>query len=151
MSIDRVSGTAKVYLRVLFDGDFPESGIKLATPNSLSIIHCEEFLPGGSTVLKIGNADEPYIVSELDWSQHNVFVEQDLGWEFTLRASPVRILLVGAGEGLPDLVEVNQIPRSEPFYIIYRHELGSQVDAWAKENCDSFSALTMSSGIPIVW
>src|SRR6185436_10298817 len=86
-----------------------------------------------------------------DWNQGLEFQDEQLGWHLRLPSGPIRIFVNGGQEGLPGLVEVQQLPHSLPFYIAAKDECCPKLQEWARVDCEGFKDLEIREGLPPKW
>lgn len=122
----------------------------LSAPGMASGIECEEFVERWSTPLRHVE-DGPVNAAALDWLQGTVFKDDRLGWHFKLPGRQVRILTNGAAEGLPGLVEIQALPRSEPFYLLYNARASEKLLPWLQEDCRELQEFSNVRGLPAGW
>jgi len=61
------------------------------------------------------------------------------------------MLVDGASEGLPGIIEVFQLPASGPFYLALAPAARSEVEAWGSSASCGFRALSIRKGLPKGW
>lgn len=151
LSLDRVAGRIKVTLRCSLSRDYPDDGLFLKSRQFPEVLACEEFLPGWSSTLQLHTSGIEIDASKYSWKSGLELEEERLGWRFRLPASPIRIFVSGAREGLPGLIEIRQLPRSQPFYILAHEECSRHLQAWGESGCKEFKELGINEGLPPNW
>lgn len=151
VDLDSVAGKVLTYFRCRSNQDFPESGLFLLSKESPIPHNCEEYLPGWSTpVVNSGNGT-PIDASRYDWNQQLEFLDQHSGWHLRLQPRPIRIFVSGETEGLPGLIEVNQLFPSMHFYLAVEGPHVKFVKKWGEQDCQDFKEIGITSGLPSTW
>ncbi len=150
LTVDRVARQTAVTLRCRVNRDFPEDALLLSKPDLPAPLSAEEFIQGWSSPLRDDSA-KFVDASRFNWTEGLVLKEERLGWEFKLPGQLVRIFVNGSGEGLPGLVEVHAVPRSQPFFLAYHDDSWPFLERWAREECTNFSDYEITAGMPSGW
>jgi hypothetical protein len=147
---DEVSGTVSMGLLCRTRHDFPEDGLMLKFAGHPERYLCEEFREGWSTPLhsEDGIAFDSAL---LDWCSGVRLKEINRGWRFSLMATPVRLLVSGAAEGLAGFVEVQRLMPDIPFMVIARHDCKELIEEWGFKSCAGFMRLPIRAGLPVGW
>ena len=149
--LDTVANQARISVRVRINQEFPEGKLLLKVPGETQAkFECEESVHKWSTPLQRVD-DVPLDGKELDWLDGVLFKEERLGWHFKLQGRQVRILAKGIGEGLPGLVEIQALPRSESFYLLYSPNASEKLLPWLEGECRDVRSLSGLSGLPDGW
>jgi hypothetical protein len=151
LAYDRISGRAAITLRCRLNKELPERGLTLRIEALPETFYCEETLPGWSTRVVIKGTSSPLQAGRLDWAAGGAFRDENHATQFRLHPSDVRVLVRGETEGLPDFVEVFQLPANQPFLLLYRDSRWPELAEWASTECDSFEALPVREGLPAGW
>lgn len=147
--LDSITKVATFSLRCTTKSEFPEEGLILNLNND--IYFCDEHANGWSSPIRWKCNFSQLNASQLDWHQGLRIVSTDDKWYFNLPASTIRIFVEGKSMGLPGLVEVGQVPKSEPFYLVAHQETHSLLEKWGKLNCTGFENLNFVTGLPRGW
>jgi hypothetical protein len=150
-AIDRVASAARFGLRCSLNRDFPEEGLLLTGEASGVFFTCQEEILHWSTEISDAEGHGPIDPAQWRWEGGLSFRETQFGWRFTLRASPVRIFVDGATEGLSGNVEVNQLPATGPFYLALSLSARPAVEAWGSSACTGFRPVAIRRGLPAGW
>jgi hypothetical protein len=151
VDFDHVSGRLRSSLRCRLRREFPDGGLLLRA-RGLPLLSClETGLPGWSSPLVDSGTEEQFDASVVDWSEGLPLTEERLGWRFGLSHRSVRVLVNGVAEGLPGLVEVGQVPRSQPVYFLYRDLDWPRLEEWAEHECRGFRTHPAREGMRPGW
>jgi hypothetical protein len=150
-ALDRVASTARFGLRCSLNRDFPEEGLLLRYAPTGEGFICQEEILHWSTEINDPNTCRPADAAHFDWEDKVLLRETHFGWRFTLPGGGVRILVEGASEGLPGIIEVFQLPASGPFYLALSPAAHAEVEAWAKAACQGFRPVAIRRGLPPGW
>jgi hypothetical protein len=148
--LDRTAASARMYLRCRTRGEFPEDGLQLETDQLRGRLIAEEWGAGWSAALT-DEAGSEFDAAQLDWSHPLTLEDAAQGWKLRMFASPVRILVAGEREGLPDLVEVRRLPEGTPFALAVRNDFAQKVSAWATSACAGWQEVMLLRGLPVGW
>ena len=149
LRLDAPGQAVRTTLRCRLNRDYPEGELLVSDGQETLVL--EEFTAGWSTNLRTNDDDSPFDASNLSWSVGATYEEKNLGWRFRLPPATVRVLVPGAREGLPGLVEANELPRNESFHLLYSQSAWTQLEEWAKTDCEDFKELTVLHGMPSGW
>ena len=150
LALDSVANRSKCTLRLKINREFPELGLVLTDPRMGPRITCEEFVKKWSTPLhqvENGTLD----AATIDWLQGIVFRDERLDWQVRLPRGPVRILTKGSADGLPGLVEVQVLPRSTAFYLLYAEQQNDVLSPWLRDDCRGVRRFGTVQGLPAGW
>jgi hypothetical protein len=150
LAFDSIANRAKCSLRLKINREFPEEGLLLTMPGMTTRIACEECVERWSTPLR-HIEDGPLDAATVDWLQGTVFRDERLNWQFKLPGQPVRILTNGTPERLPGLVEIQALPRSEPFYLLYNDRVNKVLSPWLRNDCRGVRQFENVQGLPAGW
>ena len=150
-SVDRVARTVSFGLRCSMNREFPEEGLFLRKSTTSEEFECSEELLHWSTPLNDAAEHRRTDASRFNWQHRLDLREENLGWRFALCGNPVRILVSGAIDGLPGLVEVHQLPSTTSFYIAAHDDACVEIEKWATVACQDFQRLVIRSGLPQGW
>jgi hypothetical protein len=150
-TIDRVASSARFGMRCSLNRDFPEEGLLLRCAQASEDFTCQEDILHWSTEVTDTNGRHPIDAARFDWEERLVLRETHFGWRFSLRGSAVRILVDGASERLPGIVEVFQLPVSGPFYLALSPASRCEVEVWGKSACSGFRPVALRRGLPAGW
>jgi hypothetical protein len=151
LRLDPVAGRVQASLRCRLNREFPEAQLLLARSEDRQEFRCEEELPGWSTPLQDSEANRPADASQFDWAAGVALREDRLGWQFRLPGTSIRILVKGESEGLPGLVEVHELPRSLPFFLLFQDSCWQRLRAWIEEDGAGFREHAIREGLPRGW
>ena len=151
LRVDPVAARVKATLRCRLNREFPEGGLLLTQPESTQEVSCIESAPGWSTPLTDDQTQDAVDAAGFDWSEGVTLEDRTLGWRFGLRPSAVRIFVDGSGYGLPGLVEVPELQRSQPFHLLFASEAWEGLEAWARTECRGYQECEIRGGLPSGW
>lgn len=149
MTVDSIAGTALCTLRLKINRAFPEDQLALSTGAVPSPLYCEEYLEGWSSPVCLETG--PVDATRFDWLQGAVLRDDRLGWHFKLPGRPVRVFINGSSEQLPGLIEIQALPRSEPFYLVYHSQASTNLRAWLEQDCRDVRHYANMRGLPTGW
>jgi hypothetical protein len=149
LRVDRVARRANFSMRCVVRRPFPEEGLVFTLPDGRSL-ECKEEVPSWSSPLAVAGSTEWFDSAQLDWRPGIELTDVGAGWRARLRGGDVRILVEGAGEGLPGYVEVDQLPRSRPYLVAARENAGPHLAEWFEQDSQSVEELHYS-GVPSGW
>jgi hypothetical protein len=148
--LDRTAACARTYLRCRTRGEFPEDGLQLETEGAPGRLLAEEWGAGWSAAITDEHGKE-LDAAQFDWSRPLMLEDAAQAWRLRMLASPVRILVAGEREGLPDLVEVRRLPEGTPFTLALRDDFVQAVSAWATSACERWQEVRLKGGLPQGW
>lgn len=148
---DPVSQVVGTSLRCRINGDFPDGLLTLRGAGLEVELVCEEAIGGWSTELTDARMPGAVDGRILHWRRGALLSDTTGRWRFSLRGSPIRVLVPGMEEGLPGFVEVGQLPRLGRFCILFRAEIAENVRKWALEGCEKYEELFIGRGLPRDW
>jgi hypothetical protein len=151
VEFDRVSGRLGSSMRCRLPGDFPDHELSLTSPGLPSMTCYDSGLPGWSSALEIADTHDAVDAASIDWRQGVAFKEETLGWRLSLPSRRVRILTSGQADGLPGLVEVQQVPRAQAIYLLYQESDWIRLMDWTQHECREFQILPVRNGIRDGW
>ena len=147
--IDQIAGRTDFSLRCRTKREFPEDGLTLQSDNNQSF-SCEDYAHSWSSPITKTNG-QSLDASSLDWAQGVQMRSPDSKWCFRLPASPIRIFVDGSSEGLPNLVEVRQLPVQRQFYLAAHEDCLDDLTRWGESSCQGFKKLAIANGLPNRW
>ena len=148
---DPIAGTIVFQLRCRTRHEFPADGLNLRIIKTTDLYHCDEHGNGWSTPLVGAKTLEPLDAGSLNFCSDLRMKEVDLNWRFALSDAPVRVLLSGLSDGLPGLVECNQLPRSIEFHLLARRDYVDLIERWGRSSCSDFKPMRINDGLPQGW
>jgi hypothetical protein len=150
--IDQVAGRTDFTLRCKTKREFPEDGLTLELEelDNNQSFSCEEYPDGWSSPITTTKG-QSLDASSLDWARVMKMRSPDSKWCFRLPASPIRILVDGSSEGLPNLVEVRQLPVQRQFYLAAHEDCLDDLTKWGESSCQGFKKLAFANGLPNRW
>jgi hypothetical protein len=151
LNLDMVARRVRMTLRCKLNADFPDDRFVIATRGSPARFWCEEYSQGWSSTVKVEETGRQLDAAQFNWADGLSLRDERLGWEFKLPGRPVRIFVNGSQEGLPGLVEMHALQRSQPFYLIFQERRWPQLERWAQEECEDFTDHGHISGLPPGW
>jgi len=151
VDFDYVSGRLRSSLRCRVQREFPAGGLRLRAKGIQMLSCIESGLPGWSSPLADSGTGEQFDARVVDWSEGLRLTEERLGWRFGLTHRSVRVLVKGVAEGLPGLIEVGQVPRSQPVYFLYRDVDWPRLEQWAEKECQGFRTHRAREGMRPGW
>lgn len=149
LAFDPVARRATVTLRANSNRPFPEEGLRLAGrqgPNA----RCDVAAPGWSDPLTDPNNETPVRPSAAEWSAGLSLSDASQQWVLRLPAAEVRIFEEGTAAGLPGLIEVPRVPRSQAFYVAFSSQAWAALRSWA-EGCPGWRPYGNIDGLPPGW
>ena len=149
--LDRVAGKVTTGLRCSTRHEFPDSGLKLRGAPSHIELCCEEALQGWSTLLSDCETGTPIDGAQFNWALGLELQDSRLDWRSRLSDSQARIFVSGASEGLPGLIEINQLPRQTRVHIAAAKVVAAEVSQWGQRSCRDFKEIRVQSGLPPRW
>jgi hypothetical protein len=147
--IDQSAGRTDFTVRCRTKREFPEDELILKSDNSQSFC-CEQYGDGWSSQITTTNG-QSLDSSRLDWARGVQMRSPDSKWCFRLPASPIRIFVDGSSEGLPNLVEVRQLPVQRQFYLAAHEDCLDDLTKWGESSCQGFEKLAIANGLPTRW
>lgn len=151
VALDRVAGRVSATLRCRVKREFPDGGLLLEARGMGPLACSDSGLPGWSSALADATTEEQFDASTVNWSEGLTLMDERLGWRFSLAKRRVRVLTEGRADGLPNLVEVGQVPRVQPVYLLYQQADWPKLAEWAEHECREFHSYSMSEGMPPGW
>jgi hypothetical protein len=148
---DPIAGAIVFQLRCRTRHEFPADGLNLRIIKTTDLYHCDEHGNGWSTPLIGAKTLEPLDAGSLNFCSDLRMKEVDLNWRFALSDAPVRVFLSGLSDGLPGLVECNQLPRSIEFHLLARRDYIDLIERWGRSSCSDFRPVRINSGLPQGW
>jgi len=145
--LDRTALTVSLRLRCQVRREFPEDGLTF-TGEHHTIYSCEEFAGGWSTPLCEKDSGVPADASGIDILEGVSLRDSSHGWRSSLLRAGVRVLVSGAGEGLPGYIEILQLPPNSPFLLIAHASAWDLIERWGSSCCEGFQKLDISRGLP---
>lgn len=150
VKFDRTAARVEIFLRGRIRGEFPQGEIILESAE-LGEVSCEESAPGWSSTLRNPITGTNIDAKSMDWERKTVFISSVHSWRLEFVPRRVRILVDGATEGLPGLVERGRLRLGEPFFLLFRGEDWPNLREWAESDCQNFVRETILEGLPTGW
>ena len=147
--IEQIAGRTNFTVRCRTKREFPEDGLTLKSDNN-QFYSCEEYGDGWSSPITTSSS-QGLGASGLDWERGVQMRSPDSKWCFRLPASPIRIFVDGSSEGLPNLVEVRQLPVQRQFYLAAHEDCLDDLTKWGESSCQGFEKLAIANGLPNRW
>ena len=151
LRVDPVAARVEATLRCRLKREFPEGGLLLTQPESTQEVSCIESVPGWSTPLTDDQTRDAVDAAGFDWSEGVTLEDRTVGWRFGLRPRAVRIFVDGSGDGLPGLIEVHELQRSQPFHLLFASEAWEGLEAWVRTECRGYQEYAIRGGLPSGW
>ena len=151
LDLDLVARTATASIRCRLKREFPEDGLYLEIPGMPGQFLAEEYMEGWSLPVSTGGIHEMFDASRLDWNRGVALRTGQPGLHLRLPGRPVRVFIEGTSEGIPGLIEVYALPRSQSFYLAYRELSWPRLEEWATVECRGFEDLDVRQGLPPGW
>jgi hypothetical protein len=150
--IDQIAGRTDFTLRCRTKREFPEDGLTLELEelDNNQSFSCEEYPDDWSSPITTTKG-QSLDASSLDWARVVKMKSPDLKWCFRLPSSPIRVFVDGNSEGLPNLVEVRQLPIQREFHLAAHKDCLDDLTAWGKSSCQGFEELAIKNGLPKSW
>jgi hypothetical protein len=150
IQIDSVAETARTTLRCRSNHQYPEGGLVLTSNISEQRLLADEFMNGWSEPVREATGE---IVdgSRLDWSRGLSMRDPESGWVLRLSASSVRVFVDGRSEGLPWLVDANQLPAGSAFFVAASAGARERIEDWGRHDCTGFAPVNFNRGLPPGW
>ena len=150
LAVDRVAGTVRASLRVFTRGEYPGNPLKITGLTS-EALECAEYYDGWSKPLRLPNSGIEYEPERLAWTSGLFGTDERAGWRVRLDRGRVRVFVEGKTFLLPGLVEVLELPRDGPFYLAFDNSAAGSLVEWLDSDCDGWTPLHMSAGLPSGW
>jgi hypothetical protein len=149
--IDRTAQRISVTLRCKTAHEFPEDGLIFREKSSSESFYCEEDSMGWSSELIRDSDGMKVDATQFNWVDGIRLRGSEKKWTVALKDSKIRIFVSGAEEGLPGLVEINQLSSNLPFYLMVYEKCHIEIEHWGTINCTGFEKIVMRSGLPNGW
>lgn len=150
-NIDLVANRVRIVLRCRSVEGIPDDGLRLnCSTNSQLTVYCEPSVSPWSTAL-IDSTGAAANAAAFDWCQHYAFADDARTWHGRMAGRQVHILVSGESQGVQGFVGVNKLPAEQPFFLLIHEAICDEVAEWGAANCEGFSQLQISSGLPVVW
>lgn len=149
--IDRIAQRISLTLRCKTAHDFPEDGLLFRFKNNSESFSCEEEAMGWSSELIRDSDGMKVDATQLNWLEGIDLHSSEERWAVKLPGSVIRIFTNGAEEGLPNFVEVNQLPKNSPFYLIVNEAYRAEVEQWGAGSCTEFNKVEIKNELPNGW
>lgn len=151
LKLDRVAGKVSAYFICSLKRDYPEDGLRLRSKHGQEVFTCDESVPGWSSPLRFFESASQIDASSYDWNADLELEDERLRWRFRFFSNPIRIFVSGSREGLPDFLEIRQLPRASNFYIAARNDCLPLLRQWAESGCKGFEEIKIQRGLPPTW
>jgi len=150
LRLNAVAGTLHSELRCKLNRDYPDGALSL-TGLQAGEVTCSEQLEGWSTPLVYIESGRPVSVADFDWRRGLTLREPSLHWQLRLAPAPVRVFVSGQRDGIPGLVEVNELTRAQQCHVLADAASWPAVEAWGASSCEGFQRINISSALPSGW
>ena len=148
-NLDRVAKQARIFLRFKTKKEIPEDGLLLVSSDSDLQFYTEPSVQGWSTQLK--NKSNIFNAAQINWLTDFKMRNEDFGWRFNLPGSPIRIFVDGARFGFRELMEVQKLPSSSPFFLAIHAKCLTEIEDWGPQACLGFKKVSITTGMPEEW
>ncbi|MEA5477814.1 hypothetical protein VB774_09295 [Pseudanabaena galeata UHCC 0370] len=150
--IDQIAARTNFTVRCRTKREFPEDGLTLELEelDNNQPFSCEEYPDDWSSPITTTKG-QSLDASSLDWARVVQMRSPDSKWCFRLPASPIRIFVDGSSEGLPNLVEVRQLPVQREFHLAAHEDCLDDLTQWGESSCQGFKKLAITNGLPDRW
>jgi hypothetical protein len=138
-----------IALRCSAATDLPDEGLIFNSPGSSSL-RCRQDIPGWSSPLEQEDG-VAFNAAEVNWKQDWRIEDTEHGWRVRLRGAPARIFVDASAEGLPNYIEVYQVPRSRPFLLMHDASVSALLASWFAKECDGVTELLIAKGLRAGW
>ncbi|MGH7194728.1 MAG: hypothetical protein ACREJM_14510, partial [Candidatus Saccharimonadales bacterium] len=148
--VDRVRGTCQLSLRCKSKRSIPDDGMVLFESDQQTRYQCTPSAQDWSTPLVLDDG-KPLNPALLDWRTRVSYTDESGTQVYSLRASPVRILVKGADQGLPGFVEVNRLPAGGGMMLLVHDACMDLIRRWGTDSCTGYMEIVISQGLPANW
>lgn len=148
--VDRIRGTCQLSLRCKSKRGIPDDGMVLFDRDRQIRYQCTPSAQDWSTPLALDDG-KPFNPALLDWRTRTAYTDESGTQAYSLRASPVRILAMGADQGLPGFVEVNRLPARGAMMLLVHETCMDLIRRWGTESCSGYAEIGISQGLPANW
>lgn len=149
LQIRTLSREVSIALRCSSANDLPDDGLRFDA-SALTSLHCRQDIPGWSSPIQL-QGGTAYDATDVNWRQDWCIEDLENNWRVRFRGAPARIFVDASVEGLPDYIEVYQVPRARPFLLMYDSSLSSLLSRWFAEECDDVDDLLITKGLRPGW
>ena len=138
-------------LRCKLNREFPEDGIVLNVPGDHIRLLAEDYLSGWSTPLHNATTGESVDATHFNWADGVLMKTESTSWKVRLPGRLLRVFVDGRSEGLSEQIEVQALPRGQPFFIAYSESCWPDIEKWATTQCSGFQEYQINRGLPPGW
>jgi hypothetical protein len=149
LQLRTLSREVSIALRCSAATDLPDDGLIFNSPGSSSL-RCRQDIPGWSSPLEQEDG-VAFNAAEVNWKQDWRLEDTEHGWRVRLRGARARIFIDASAEGLPNYIEVYQVPRSRPFLLMHDASVSALLASWFAKECDSVTELSIAKGLRAGW
>jgi len=151
LDVDATAQKVSASLRCRLNREFPEDGIVLNIPGNPVRLLAEDYLSGWSTPLHNVATGETIDAAQFNWISGVFMKAESASWKVRLPGRQLRVFIDGASEGLPGLIEVQALPRGQPFFLSYSQASWPDIEKWATSDCIGFEEYPIHQGLPPGW
>ncbi len=152
MTLDSTARTARFCLRCRSNREYPEEGLQLTGGAILAALVCRGDWQGWSLPLSSTDGQGGiFDASRLDWQGGLSLVDHEHSWKTTLSKRAVRVMVSATPFGFDGFVEQSQLPQGKTFYLLAREEHAETLKTWARDSCEAFSEIAMTTCLPAKW
>ncbi len=138
-------------LRCKLNREFPEDGIVLNVPGDPIRLLAEDYLSGWSTPLHNAATGEAVDATHFNWANGVLMKTESTSWKVRLPGRPLRVFVDGRSEGLSEQIEVQALPKGQPFFVAYSGSCWPDIEKWATTQCTGFQEHQINRGLPPGW
>ena len=150
IKLNRAAEKVSTTVRICTSHAYPEYGLSLKNTDGSLIWGCYEYRNGWSKELIDEKLNMVADTGLINWSRGLKLVDQENSWSARLKASNLRVFLLGKRFGIPDWVEVNHLERNCNFLLACEGQITNDIITWGQEKCDNFIELKYQ-GLPEGW
>lgn len=151
LTIDSSAQKVSASLRCKLNREFPEDGIVLNVPRDPIRLLAEDYLSGWSTPLHNAVTGEAVDATHFNWTSGVLMKTESINWKVRLPGRELRVFIDGKTEGLSEQIEVQALPKGQPFFMAYSQSCWPDVEKWATTQCTGFRKHQILQGLPSGW
>jgi hypothetical protein len=151
LSVDAIAGVARATLRCLSKKELPDDGLDLVWAPAGPHLTCSAFLPAWSHPLADSETGADFEPPPRVWRDGIVLSSDPSGWSLRARAARLRVLVDGAAQQLPGLVETRRLSRDTRLYLAFPESEWSSLQPWVENECDGWHQIPIARGLPGGW
>lgn len=76
---------------------------------------------------------------------------ESTNWKVRLPGRELRVFVDGSSEGLSEQIEVQALPKGQPFFLVYSKSCWPDIEKWATTQCTGFQKHQILYGLPSGW